>query len=76
MSGMQKRDEAAIQSTQETSGDGVMTFIEDVAEALKTVPDVTNVGICFPIDGPDQRTILANIGDDLYVIDISKVTPV
>jgi hypothetical protein len=52
-----------------------MTFIEDVAQAIKEVPDVSHVGIAFPIDGPELQTIVVNTSDDLWVIEVTKVNP-
>lgn len=53
-----------------------MTFIEEVAQAVKIVPDVAHVGLAFPIDGPEQQSIVVNLADDsLWVIYVSKVNP-
>lgn len=52
------------------------TFIEEVAQAVKGLSDVEHVGLAFPIDGPEQQSIIVNLADgSLWVIDVSKVNP-
>jgi hypothetical protein len=51
-----------------------MTFIEDVADAIKTAPGVTSVSLLDPMQGR-PHAILTSTATTHYVVFVSELKP-